>query len=453
MSKNACHVELMVIDPASAGPRTCTRRLLANIPATSRPILVAVSGGSDSVGLLIALHEEIAYHPGHKLVAVTVDHGLRQNSKREAQDVAILCADLGIPHHIDEWRGEKPATGLQAAARSARYRLLATLAEEIDAAFIVTGHNANDQAETIAMRRARSASGALGLAGMAPGVLYDNRIWILRPFLDISRQSIRNYLVGKNIGWMEDPTNADIKYERARIRPEIAPSGIEKPEVFFRRQQVADAAADFLDHALKMDQEHIARITMDSFQTDQEAHRLAVLSVIATMGGCQHRLGRDSAGRVFQFLAGKAKRMTAGRCVLDRRRDGVYIYRENRALPRLALDPGQSIVWDGRYKITNFGVRPRTVQANPIPSEMVLEGFSPDAILERASLAIPCISQSIECPSETDFSSVLCEPVVAPYATFLACFDLKLASALAKAIGAPQFLDLPTGLKSVFIPP
>ncbi len=449
MNKSGFRAKMMTIDHGHHGPQACVRQLLGNIPASSGPILVAVSGGSDSVGLLIALHEELSHHPRHTLIAVTVDHGLRQNSPHEASQVGALCANLGIAHHILEWRGEKPATGLQARARSERYRLMGVLAKEINAVLIVTGHNANDQLETILMRSARSAAGSLGLAGMAPAVLYDNCIWIVRPFLGISRQSIRDYLVGKNIGWVEDPTNEDAKYERARIRAQMPSSDIEQSQGFAYRQRLADTAADFLDHSLEVDRVgNIARIRLDEFQTDHDAHQLAVLSVIAMMGGCQHRLGRESAARVFDFLtspflASLAKRMTAGRCVLDRRRDGVYIYRENRSVPTRALDPGESVVWDGRYRITSRGEKPLAIGPNPNPSARIVEGFSPDAILRRASLVIPYVWR-MECPSGADID-VLVETIVAPYATFLACSDLNLANALAKAINARRFIDFPPG--------
>ena len=92
------------------------------------------------------------------------------------------------------WQGEKPATGLQAAAREARYALLADAAEEMGAQCIVTAHTADDQAETVTMRQSRSQADAPGLAGMADGVLVDRRVWVLRPFLGLRRADIRDYL-------------------------------------------------------------------------------------------------------------------------------------------------------------------------------------------------------------------------------------------------------------------
>ena len=100
-----------------------------------------------------------------KLVAVTVDHGLRKESKREAKAVETLAHKLGIEHRTLQWTGRKPKTGLQEAARLARYRLLAEVAKEVGADHVLTAHTLDDQAETVLFRMARG-SGIVGLAGM-----------------------------------------------------------------------------------------------------------------------------------------------------------------------------------------------------------------------------------------------------------------------------------------------
>ena len=137
-----------------------------------RGLVLAVSGGSDSTALLViaarwaeGLEKRRKQPP--KLLAVTVDHGLRPESAREAAAVKRLARRLGVPHRTLHWRGEKPKTGLQEAARIARYRLLAEAAARAGYEHILTAHTLDDQAETVLFRLARG-SGLTGLAGMAP---------------------------------------------------------------------------------------------------------------------------------------------------------------------------------------------------------------------------------------------------------------------------------------------
>jgi tRNA(Ile)-lysidine synthase len=133
--------------------------------ALRRPtrLLVAISGGSDSTGLLVALAEAIrTRHLPHTLVSATIDHGLRSASADEARQVAALCQALDIPHRIMRWTDEKPATGLSEAARLARYRLLSEAAASMNADALVTGHTLDDQVETVAMRLSRSGERLIG---------------------------------------------------------------------------------------------------------------------------------------------------------------------------------------------------------------------------------------------------------------------------------------------------
>jgi tRNA(Ile)-lysidine synthase len=195
-----------------------------------RGLVLAVSGGSDSTALLVvaarwakALKRRRKLAPN--LIAVTVDHGLRPESAREAAAVKRLARRLGILHRTLHWRGAKPKAGLQEAARYARYRLLAEVAARAGYEHILTAHTLDDQAETVLFRLARG-SGLTGLAGMARALPIpaggESAIFLVRPFLGISKARLVATLKSARISHSEDPTNRDPRYARTRLRALIA---------------------------------------------------------------------------------------------------------------------------------------------------------------------------------------------------------------------------------------
>ena len=188
---------------------------------SSAGLLLAVSGGPDSTALLfLAARWANSLRHKPKLIAATVDHGLRKESKREAADVAKLAKKLGVPHRVLKWTGAKPKSGIQQSARQARYALLIEAARRAGAAHIVTAHTLDDQAETVLMRMARG-SGISGLGGMARRSRLDGLV-LVRPFLDIPKARLVATLKAAKISYAEDPSNIDPKYTRARLRPLMA---------------------------------------------------------------------------------------------------------------------------------------------------------------------------------------------------------------------------------------
>src|SRR6266581_3690970 len=204
--------------PAAEAPVSAREaaRLFADIgPLAS--VILAVSGGPDSTALLfLAARWRGARKKGPKLVAVTVDHGLRPGSAREAAMVKRLAAGFHVEHRIVRWRGRKPATGLQEAARAARYRLLVAAAGREGARHILTAHTRDDQAETVLFRLARG-SGLAGLAGIARTSALDH-MTLIRPLLDIPKAKLLATLKVAKIPFIEDPSNQDPRFARTRLR-------------------------------------------------------------------------------------------------------------------------------------------------------------------------------------------------------------------------------------------
>ncbi len=193
-----------------------------NAPA----LVLAVSGGPDSIALMwLAARWRRARSRGPHLLAVTIDHGLRREAAREARDVKRLARTLGLAHLTMRWTGAKPKSGVPAAARAARYRLLARAARGSGASHILTAHTRDDQAETLLMRLLRG-SGIGGLAAMARESEREG-VFIVRPFLNISKSQLIATLEAAGIGYADDPTNRDISFTRPRLRKVIEGLAVE----------------------------------------------------------------------------------------------------------------------------------------------------------------------------------------------------------------------------------
>jgi tRNA(Ile)-lysidine synthase len=209
-------------------------------------VILAVSGGPDSTALMILAARWRSTRPrGPELVAATVDHRLRKESAAEAEAVGKLARSLRIAHHTLVWAGKKPSSGLQAVARSARYRLLMDLAKRIGADAIATAHTRDDQAETVLLRLARG-SGLTGLAAIRSAGERDG-IVLLRPLLDVPKVRLIATLKNARVAFAEDPSNIDPRFARVRLRrlaPMLAGEGIDAGRLaqLAKRLARADAA-------------------------------------------------------------------------------------------------------------------------------------------------------------------------------------------------------------------
>ena len=217
------------------------RRDLDPLVAPDASIGIAVSGGPDSLALLLLAAEA---RPG-RVEAATVDHALRADSRAEAEMVARICERLAVRHTIltAAWE-EKPDSALQERARMMRYRLLGDWAAEGGLEALVTAHHLDDQAETFVMRLARGA-GVRGLAGMrrvspTPG----SDVPLVRPLLRWRHSELEAVCAGAGVEPVEDLSNADEQFERVRIRNALAQADWLDPEaVAASAAHLADAEA------------------------------------------------------------------------------------------------------------------------------------------------------------------------------------------------------------------
>ena len=199
--------------PISASEAKALFAAWKDLPA----LVLAVSGGPDSVALMwLAARWRKGRARGPRLIAVTVDHGLRTDAAREAREVKRLARLLDIEHRTLRWSGDKPRRGVPAAAREARYRLLAQAARAAHAMHVATAHTRDDQAETLLMRLLRG-SGIAGLSAMARESERDG-IRLARPLLDVPKSRLIATLNKAKIAFADDPTNRDTAFTRPRLR-------------------------------------------------------------------------------------------------------------------------------------------------------------------------------------------------------------------------------------------
>jgi len=209
------------LPPPVAAIRVAVRRALTGVPR-DRPVLVACSGGADSLALAAAT-AFVAPRLGVPVGLVTVDHGLQPGSAQRAAAVVRWATELGFePAELAAVDVAGRPGGPEAAAREARYQALVEAAHRYDAAAVLLGHTRDDQAETVLLALARGA-GPRGLAGM-PAVRELAGVTLLRPLLDVGREQTRKACAVLGLTPWEDPHNTDDRYARARVRADVLPA-------------------------------------------------------------------------------------------------------------------------------------------------------------------------------------------------------------------------------------
>ena len=259
--------------PLRPGPAT---PLLAAIPASAR-IGLAVSGGPDSLALLLLAATE---RPG-QVQAATVDHGLRAEARAEAEAVARICAERGVPHEIltVDVQGS-----LQAAARSARYSALASWCQAHRLSHLATAHHLDDQAETVLMRLARGA-GLAGLSGiraeraLAPGVR------LVRPLLGLRKAELEAIVAAAGITPARDPSNDNPRFDRTAARRLLGQTELFDPaRIAHSAAILAEAEAALAWATEQIEAERVTPAGLDPSDLPAELVRRLVLRQFARFG-------------------------------------------------------------------------------------------------------------------------------------------------------------------------
>ncbi len=321
-----------------------------------RRIGVAVSGGGDSMALL-HLYARLARDDGLEVAAVTVDHGLRSDAAAEAAHVARFCKAAGISHDTLRWEGWDGKGNLMAAARDARYRLIADWAHARGIGAVVLGHTADDQAENFLIRLARK-SGPDGLAGMDVRFERHGITWA-RPLWQQSRDDLRDYLRRHGVAWIDDPTNEDDTYERSRVRKalvKLEALGI-TADVLKSVGVTMRATKDALDYYARIEaakyirQEH-GDLVLHLAQTDalpMEMRRRLWRAMLPWVSGASYPPRSRALFETIHGLSAEGN-TTVGGCLITRKGEMWRVTREYNAVADL-IGPTTAI-WDNRWQLS-----------------------------------------------------------------------------------------------------
>ncbi len=355
---------------SSAGP--VSQRDFAALMARLGPfepaphIAVAVSGGADSLALALLLADWCRARKG-RLLALTVDHGLRPAAAKEAAWVRKTLAGCGVQHQTLRWRGDKPASSIQAAARAARYRLLSDSCRSKGVLHLALGHHLDDQAETFLLRLGRG-SGLDGLSAMAP-LSAGRDLRLLRPLLALPKSRLEATLRARGLGWIEDPSNRDPAFSRIRLRdlmPALAAEGLTPARLAATAGRLGQARAALETSlaaclAAAAVPDPAGFVTLDPAAlaaAPREVSLRALARCLMTVGGTPYGPRLERLERLHDgVLMGSKKAATLGGCRVIPRKSGLLVTREAAKAAELAIRPGQRLLWDGRFSV-HLGRRP-----------------------------------------------------------------------------------------------
>lgn len=322
--------------------------LLDRLGPFERPprLAVAVSGGPDSLALAL-LARDWARARGGSLRALHLDHGLRPESGEETARLAGWLAARGIPGRIMVWSGPRPQRRLQETARAVRLELLEAACAEVGILHLLLAHHARDQSETVAMRAARR-SGPDGLAGMA-AIRETGRVRLLRPLLGVPKARLRATLEAMGQPWLEDPSNRDPRFERARLRRAGAQGApdLEAIAAAGRERARRETALAGLAARIARPDPVTGRLELDARELEAAPPALAralLRRAVATVGKSRYPPAPAAVERLRAVLfAREAIRASLGGCLIARRGDRLRLAPEQRPGRSIPDGPGAAL--------------------------------------------------------------------------------------------------------------
>jgi tRNA(Ile)-lysidine synthase len=317
-------------------------------------LVLAVSGGSDSMAMLRMVHE---WARAEQVLVLTVDHGLRAASADEATQVKRWCVALGLRHETLVWKNDQPVTGVQAKARQARYDLMCAWCAAYDVPALLTAHTADDQAETVFMREARTNS-PKSLAGIWPERDW-NGVRVLRPLLGLRRSELRSFLEARGQEWIDDPSNEDTRFERVRARNALGGQvhGLVHRAVAAQAEvrEAAVVAGDWCDQHLNIHETGFATFKRTAFDgVNAEVQDDILNRIVGLCGSGQVVDRRERLGLLGWLTRAEGSRRALGGVIFAKRKHEILAGREPGRILKLSSTIPESgeIVWDGRFHVS-----------------------------------------------------------------------------------------------------
>ncbi len=365
---------------------------------------LAVSGGSDSMAML-HLMARAAPLAGWRLQVASVDHRLRPEAAEEVRFVGESCARLGLPHEIMVWDDHPTRGNMHDAARKGRYALLAAWAQRNGFSDIALGHTSDDQAETFLMGLSRAA-GLEGLSGMRPSWV-QNGSRFHRPFLTLSRESLRDHLRRQGVSWRDDPSNEMERYSRTKARralKALKPLGITADRLNESLRNLAEGVAlirhETARRADALCQDHAGAVSLSrpAFLAEHpEMQRRLIVALIRWLSGADYPPRANTIASLLGALKTGQKAATLGGCRFLRlaAKDGaetILITREPRAVEQ--PQPWTAArIWDHRWQITGPEAPQTTLRALGTEGLTALPDWRDSGLRREALLVSPSLWQ------------------------------------------------------------
>lgn len=335
-------------------------------------IAVGVSGGGDSMALLLALHQ---YNTESELnlniIALTVDHRLRDDAAVEANQVAKWCANLGVPHQILEWQFEtKPESAIQEKARDARYELMGEYCQSYDIKKLFLAHNLEDNAETFLMRLKRGAGlrGLSAIAKVSQRKMQDGFSFaVIRPLLATKRAELRSYLEHFDQKWFDDVSNANAAFERVRVRQFLTDRAWFENEKLANSARRLSQANDAVEYYVNQYWKNniyfidlgIVKLDLKQFEAQPVEIQLRLLArLVWSVGGQNNPPRWQKIENLQSQLAGATSKLQIclGNCIIVLKKNNLWFGYEGREVTKTdnhQLQANQFMIWQERLSIEN----------------------------------------------------------------------------------------------------